>query len=733
MVCLAVFCSSWRNGRSVAETVIFFLFQENVKRIIRCMMLLDRVAGASSSKSPVSFSASGTTLPAPPLLPTASVDSLPPVVNFQWVEKAHHGHHIFVPRFQCPLCYHWFSLNHPLDHFKREHHLRVTSTLEIPGLFHDAVTAARKRLALPSPNGAAPAPLQAAGLYRDKIQKGFCNVASDLTAMNSEKDSTASCSVEPATASDSVTHHQNAARYQPQSEYCNKNALCRHSKTSSLHPSYLSSSLPRLSLERLHTNEDTVTGEKECSETDVAAQLLLLADAVAAPSSKSPPDCEAEGPMSCYTTETAAAVDPGASMEFITASCERGAQSTPAVPVKTTTFNSLIEKTEVYCRHCAGDDVFASESVSRRDDMRQPKRRRTVLQVRTSARRRARCVSPRRAPSCSQDSIHLNRETAAHHCTQTFLKPPHTQALFPTQLSGQESVLYELLLEAFRHTSFAVLPQLLDARKRRFQKDFQALQHAAEFFFNRQGSLSDELDRLGDCVDACDAHEQALREQMVAIVQLTQHLKSLRSRVAVQLSDVYQLVSLLESSFSAYENSAAPTLLPRSSGAPGRATDSKELTGEKTEITAPAAVSVSTDSPLTSDSLCSRRTTLSHLAKSVLEKRTSRDNTDVDACSPTHRLRTLGTIAESTASTVDTIQTCTTEENSPILGREREFPMFDENVDESAPRTSLPDIQTSEPPIDHDPFVCHSPSSKPIPVVWRQTISSPSHRLPAKR
>lgn len=81
---------------------------------------------------------------------TGPKKDLPPVLHFRYIEKTHHGNKIFVPRFQCPLCFNWYSLNHPLDHFKRDHQIQVTSTLEIPGLFHEAVAAARKREMLPS-------------------------------------------------------------------------------------------------------------------------------------------------------------------------------------------------------------------------------------------------------------------------------------------------------------------------------------------------------------------------------------------------------------------------------------------------------------------------------------------------------------------------------------------------------------------------------------------------------
>lgn len=83
--------------------------------------------------------------------PSGTKVAIPPVTHFDWVGKIHHGQRISVPRFQCTLCHRWFSLNHPLDHFKKEHGLRVTSTMDIPGIFHDAVTAARKRLPLPLP------------------------------------------------------------------------------------------------------------------------------------------------------------------------------------------------------------------------------------------------------------------------------------------------------------------------------------------------------------------------------------------------------------------------------------------------------------------------------------------------------------------------------------------------------------------------------------------------------
>lgn len=75
--------------------------------------------------------------------------AIPEITEYRWFEKYHGGQQISVPRAKCSLCYRWFSLNHPLDHLKRDHGLNVISTTEVGGLFHAAVSCARKRLPLP--------------------------------------------------------------------------------------------------------------------------------------------------------------------------------------------------------------------------------------------------------------------------------------------------------------------------------------------------------------------------------------------------------------------------------------------------------------------------------------------------------------------------------------------------------------------------------------------------------
>lgn len=675
-------------------------------------------AGASPSSVPAAKALTVVQSSLPSAVGASAVSVLPPVVNFQWVEKAHHGNRIFVPRFQCPLCYHWFSLNHPLDHFKREHHLRVTSTLEIPGQFHDAVTAARKRLALPTatyslPSHPAHAAAAPAGSDRDCGDRGC--LALPLSRRDTESmlstclsQTNASASFHGTSQSPSPSLLPSSSRLEPDSltDAAARNGyrldtlppVLRMDRPANPHPlslihaaatEALASSANALHSASSHTLDrddshktivalknglDHVTSslrddhparrlklsqncdyDGELGEAprswapesdDVAAQLLLLADAKPLTGAAVPLSAALEETLtpSSFLSEDdpqtpvvaadaalrrppsrgarGSLVDPQRSEQLVLGCMRRRSNDVHQKKAGPTACSAVRQLRQPHSTRrppkTAAEDTLCSNCTCRESPMRSsttlgPRKgvsplrsgpetcdslgsshrclafsSQALLEKRVGLQKEARCApttagpsvkrrrgnapsdssaclpsggshrrlqhchaSPRnvsisssRRTDCSQEEEEFG-DAALHTvgCTET------ASTLIEAVPSKEDTTLQDVLLEALRATGFSGFPELIHARKQRLQADMRELKQTAQFFFKRQGSLGEELDRLASCIEACETHERALNQEAKAVARLTVKLKGLRSHVAVQLSDVYQLMSLLESSF----------------------------------------------------------------------------------------------------------------------------------------------------------------------------------------